>query len=176
MTVLPKALEKQICCPFYETGAEHTFHHRWSVEYMWYKPFGRTRKKLSVFGFGGSRFRNEKSVDENAELVAYAYEKGVNHFDSCPGYTASEEVFSQALRGCPRDTYIMSTKNQPFFTDSGEQAKDSIKRSLEKMGMDHFDFYYLWNVKKWMNIIKPSGCRVTTRPYWRQGVRASYHI
>ena len=49
---------------------------------MRYKEFGKTGKMLSVFGFGGAKFRNGKSVEENAERVIYAYEKGINHFDS----------------------------------------------------------------------------------------------
>lgn len=115
---------------------------------MRYKEFGSTGKKLSVFGFGGAKFRNGKSVEENAECVIYAYENGVNHFDSNPHYTDSEEVFSLAMRNFKRDTYFMSTKNQPFFINSKEEAKDCIKRSLEKMKLDYFDFYYFWNVKK----------------------------
>lgn len=115
---------------------------------MRYKEFGKTDKMLSVFGFGGAKFRNGKSVEENAERVIYAYKKGINHFDSNSNYTDSEEIFSLALRDFKRDTYFMSTKNQPFFVESKEQAKDEIKRSLEKMKLDYFDFYYFWNVKK----------------------------
>ena len=115
---------------------------------MRYKEFGKTGKMLSLFGFGGAKFRNGKSVEENAEQVIYAYEKGVNHFDSNSGYTDSEEIFSLALCNFKRDTYFMSTKNQPFFVNSKQQAKDGIKRSLEKMKLDYFDFYYFWNVKK----------------------------
>lgn len=103
---------------------------------------------LSVFGFGGAKFRNGRSVEENAERAIYAYEKGVNHFDSNSGYTDSEEIFSLAMCNFKRDTYFMSTKNQPYFVHSKQQAKEGIKRSLEKMKLDYFDFYYLWNVKK----------------------------
>ncbi|MHB1484311.1 MAG: aldo/keto reductase [Saccharofermentanales bacterium] len=115
---------------------------------MRYKEFGSTGKKLSVFGFGGAKFRNGKSVEENAQRVVYAFEKGVNHFDSNAGYTDSEAVFSLAMRNFKRNEYFMSTKNQPFFVNSKAEAKDGIKRSLDNMKLDYFDFYYFWNVKK----------------------------
>lgn len=115
---------------------------------MRFNEFGSTGKMLSAFGFGGAKFRNGKPNEENAERVLYAYEKGVNHFDSSEGYGNSEEVFSLAVRNLKRDTFFMSTKNQPFFVDSKKQIIDEIKCSLEKMKLDYFDFYYLWNVKK----------------------------
>ena len=115
---------------------------------MRYKPFGSTGKRLSVFGHGGAKYRNYDDIDNNIDNVRYAYAKGINHFDSCPGYANSEELFSRALCEFKRDTYYMSTKNQPLFINSKTEAKDGIKRSLEKMKLDYFDFYYLWNVKK----------------------------
>lgn len=110
--------------------------------------FGATGKQLSVFGYGGSRYKNKDEFAKNVENVRYAYSKGINHFDSCPGYANSEELFSQALCDFKRSTYYMSTKNQPYYINSKEQAKDGIKYSLEKMKLDYFDFYYLWNVKR----------------------------
>ena len=115
---------------------------------MRYKEFGRTGIKLSVFGYGGAKYRNTEQLDKNIENVQYAFSKGINHFDSCPGYANSEELFSRALRDCKRDTYYMSTKNQPLFINSRQEALDGIKRSLENMKLDYFDFYYLWNVKR----------------------------
>lgn len=52
---------------------------------MRYNDFGNTGIKLSVLGFGGAKFRNGKSNEENAERVLYAIHKGVNHFDSGVG-------------------------------------------------------------------------------------------
>lgn len=110
---------------------------------MTYKEFGSTGKKLSVFGFGGAKFRNGKPHEENAALVRYAIEKGVNHFDSGMGYANSEEIFALAVKGLARGTFCMSSKNQPAFYKNRQAQLDEIKGSLEKMGLDYFDFYYL---------------------------------
>ena len=42
---------------------------------MRYVEYGKTGKQVSVVGFGGLRFDLEKSDEENAKLVKYAYEK-----------------------------------------------------------------------------------------------------
>ena len=40
---------------------------------MWYKPYGRTGKKISVVGFGGMRFDHPENIDANAELLLHAH-------------------------------------------------------------------------------------------------------
>ncbi|EQE56527.1 aldo/keto reductase domain protein, partial [Clostridioides difficile CD42] len=42
---------------------------------MRYVEYGKTGKMVSVVGYGGLRFDLEKSNQENADLVKYAYEK-----------------------------------------------------------------------------------------------------
>jgi len=116
---------------------------------MKYNLFGKTGTKLSVFGFGGAKFRNGKTNEENAERVLYAIDKGINHFDSGVGYTNSEEIFGLAVRQIKRDSFYMSTKNQPAFYKTKQEQIDEIKRSLEKTRLSYFDFYYMWNVKRY---------------------------
>ena len=67
---------------------------------MRYVEYGKTGKKVSVVGFGVLRFDLEKSDEENAKLVKYAYEKGINYFDTAPGYCddRSEAIFGVAFR------------------------------------------------------------------------------
>ena len=45
---------------------------------MKYSEYGNTGKFVSAVGFGGMRFDMEKSMEENAELVRYAFDKGIN--------------------------------------------------------------------------------------------------
>lgn len=67
---------------------------------MRYVEYGKTGKMVSVVGYGGLRFDLEKSNQENADLVKYAYEKGINYFDTAPGYCddRSEDIFGLAFR------------------------------------------------------------------------------
>jgi len=116
---------------------------------MKFKEFGKTGINLSVFGFGGAKFRNGKTNEENAERVLYAINKGINHFDSGVGYTNSEEIFGLAINQSKREALYVSTKNQPAFFKTKQQQLDEIKRSLENTGISYFDFYYMWNVKRY---------------------------
>ncbi len=72
---------------------------------MRYVEYGKTGKKVSVVGFGGMRFDLNKSNEENAELLKYANAKGINYFDTAPGYCKdrSEDIFGIALQDMPKD-------------------------------------------------------------------------
>jgi myo-inositol catabolism protein IolS len=65
---------------------------------MQYRDFGRTGFKASVISFGGAAISGEGagygfgniSEEEARESVMYAYEKGVNIFDTAPIYGFGE--------------------------------------------------------------------------------------
>jgi len=116
---------------------------------MRYVEYGNTGKKVSTVGFGGMRFDLTKSNEENAELIKYASSKGINYFDTAPGYCEdkSEDIFGLALQDMPNDFYI-STKGMPTKFDTAEKAMDAVKRSLERLKVDKIDFYHIWCLRK----------------------------
>ena len=56
-----------------------------------YPTLGRTGMKISDISFGSSRMRDPK-------VVRYAYERGVNYFDSAEGYKGGSESLITAFR------------------------------------------------------------------------------
>ena len=98
------------------------------------KEFGKTGINLSVFGFGGAKFRNGKTNEENAERVLYAINKGINHFDSGVEYTNSEEIFGLAINQSKREALYVSTKNQPAFFKTKQQQLDEIMARYRSLG------------------------------------------
>jgi len=60
------------------------------------------------------RFDSNKSIEENAELVRYANSKGINYFDTAPGYCddTSEVIFGEAFKNMPGQFFV-STKGMP---------------------------------------------------------------
>jgi aryl-alcohol dehydrogenase-like predicted oxidoreductase len=66
---------------------------------MLYSEYGKTGAKVSAVGFGGMRFDTSRSNEENAQLLLYAQSKGINFFDTAPGYCndMSEDIFGIAL-------------------------------------------------------------------------------
>ena len=78
--------------------------------------------------------------EENAKLVKYAYEKGINYFDTAPGYCddRSEAIFGVAFREMIKEgktDFYVSTKGKPKVYDTAEKAIAAVKKSLEVMGV-----------------------------------------
>ncbi|MHB1154562.1 MAG: aldo/keto reductase [Eubacteriales bacterium] len=129
---------------------------------MRYNEYGKTGIALSVIGCGGTRFDSEKSIEENADRLVYAYSKGVNHFDSAPGYDhyRNEDIIASAFSQMDRNKIFTSTKNAHMWTDTAEKAYDGICRSLDKLRIDKFDFYYVWQMKSmndYETVMRPGG-------------------
>ena len=71
---------------------------------MIYKDFGRTGKKVSALGMGVSRFQPEEyntaaGMERCAEIIAKAWEYGINYFDVAPTYCGwrAEEMLGMAI-------------------------------------------------------------------------------
>ncbi|MCD4699547.1 MAG: aldo/keto reductase [Phycisphaerae bacterium] len=110
---------------------------------MWNKIYGKTGKKISVVGFGGMRFDNPEDIDANAEVVLHAHEKGINYFDTAPGYNAgkSEDAFGAAFKQMPRESFYCSTKSGKA---DGEALRDDLEKSLRRMNVEKIDFFHIW--------------------------------
>ena len=105
------------------------------------RPYGQTGKDITVIGFGGMRFDGTMDIDSKAEVVVHAYNKGINYFDTAPGYGDSEDVFGLAFRQMDRSTFYVSTKSNK--SDPAELRAD-LERSLQRMGVDCIDFFHVW--------------------------------
>jgi hypothetical protein len=110
---------------------------------MWYKPYGKTGKDISVVGFGGMRFSEPEKHEKNAELLLKASEAGINYFDTAPGYHGgdSEKIFGAAFRQMPRESFYCSTK---CMAAEGDRLRESLETSLERMNVDRIDFFHIW--------------------------------
>jgi len=131
---------------------------------MIYKEYGKTGQQVSAVGFGGMRFDTEKKQEENAELLFYAWEKGINFFDTAPDYCKdqSEDIFGMALSQMQkeRDRIYVCTKGMPTTHDTAEKARTAVKKSLQRLKLDRIDFYYVWCIRKMAHYelaMKPGG-------------------
>ncbi len=128
---------------------------------MIYKEYGKTGKKVSAVGFGGMRFDMDKTLEENAELVRYANSKGINYFDTAPGYCQdkSEDIFGIAFKDMPSDFYV-STKGMPQKYDTADKAYEAVKTSIRRMGVKKINFYHIWCIRQMEHYdlaMKPGG-------------------
>ncbi len=120
---------------------------------MYYKEYGNLGIKVSAVGFGGMRFDDgdikADRLEQCAEIPLYAYEKGVNYFDSAPFYCddKSESVMGIAISQMKRDKIFVSTKTN-FGTVEKPHDRDAffrrLEKSLERLRTSYIDFYHMW--------------------------------
>src|SRR5260221_1603517 len=113
---------------------------------MKYRPLGRTGLSLPWLSFGASSLGQEfRPVDLSEALrsVRVALDLGMNFIDTSPYYGRgmSECLLGVALRGVPRDSYILGTKLGRYapahFDFSARRVLESGDVSLIRMGGDH---------------------------------------
>ena len=120
---------------------------------MFYKQYGDTQMKVSAIGFGCMRYP-EKDVaagnfEKCAQLPLYAYEKGINYFDTAPFYCEdkSEIITGMAIAQMPREKIFVSSKTN-FGTLNNVITEASfmnrLEQSLDRLKTDYLDFYHLW--------------------------------
>ena len=115
---------------------------------MKFRPLGRTGLQLSWLTFGASSLGQEfRPVDlgEALRSVHAALDLGMNFIDTSPYYGRgmSECLLGIALRGVPRDRYLLGTKLGRYdvnhFDFSAKRVVESIDVSLHRMGVEHLD-------------------------------------
>jgi aryl-alcohol dehydrogenase-like predicted oxidoreductase len=90
--------------------------------------------------------------DVATACVAAALDHGVNHLDTADVYagTEAETVLGRALRGVPRESFVLGTK--AFYpvgdgpNDRGLSRKhltEALHASLRRLGTDYVDVFYL---------------------------------
>ena len=116
---------------------------------MQQKLFEKMGIEVSRLGFGCMRFPTQAdgTIDreKSLEMIDYAYQHGVNYFDTAYRYHEgeSEEFVKEALSRYPRESYYLATKFPiGFMPVVSEEAVDQIfDEQLEKTGAGYFDFY-----------------------------------
>ena len=111
-------------------------------------------KKLSSLGMGCMRLPGDGYGNpfieevETRKMVAYAFEKGINYFDTAWGYHAgrSETVMGKILREYPRESYYIATKFPGYDSTLWNKVEEVFEKQLEKTGLEYFDFYLFHNV------------------------------
>lgn len=125
---------------------------------MQYRRLGRSGLQVSELSLGSwVTYHNQVDVAGARELMAAAFDAGVNFFDNAEVYASgqSEVVMGAALKALdwPRLDYIVSTKFFWGLHKAGPTAnkKDTLNRkylnqaidgSLKRMGLDHIDLVY----------------------------------
>ncbi len=122
---------------------------------MNYRHLGRAGIRVSELSLGSwVTFGNQADVDRAVEIMAAAYDFGVNFFDNAEVYAGgrSEEIMGEALRrlGWRRGSYLVSTKFYWGLYDNINEKNtlnrkrliEGINGSLQRLGLDYVDIIF----------------------------------
>ena len=129
---------------------------------------------VTEFGFGAASLGNlYRAIDDETAVraVTAAFDAGIRYFDTAPHYGLglSERRLGQALAGCRRDDFVLSTKvgrilapnPRPTGSDlatggfdvpddltrrldySADGVRRSVDDSLQRLGLDRIDILYV---------------------------------
>jgi len=94
--------------------------------------------KLSVVGFGGVVVMGSPQDHAN-DIVAEAFDRGINYFDVAPSYGDGEAELKLGPALKPyRDKVFLACKT---MKRDAEGAREELERSLQRLYTDHFDLY-----------------------------------
>ena len=125
---------------------------------MQYRRLGRSGLQVSELSLGSwVTYHNQVDAAAAREMLAAAFDAGVNFFDNAEVYAAgeSEKLMGEAIKALkwPRLHYVVSTKFFWGLDRDGQAAnrKDTLNRkylmqaidgSLKRMGLDFIDLVY----------------------------------
>jgi voltage-dependent potassium channel beta subunit len=122
---------------------------------MEYRHLGQAGIQVSELSFGSwVTFHTQADVDSAVEMMAAAYDYGVNFFDNAESYAGgkSEEVMGAAIKklGWRRSSYLVSSKFYWGLNDKVNEHHtlnrkyliEGINASLKRFGLDYVDIIY----------------------------------
>lgn len=109
---------------------------------------GHSGVKVTRLAFGtgtfSGRIQRELGQDEFTRLIRHAYDRGVRFYETAEAYQGMPEMLGIALKGIPRDSYMLMTK---YTFHSEESAHVKLDRFRKQMNSDYFDVLLLHCVR-----------------------------
>ena len=125
------------------------------------RELGKTGVRVSILALGGGgtgrnpQIRGNRQRPQERELaekiIGRAFEAGVNYFDSCTGYGASEEILGEVLKPHRKEVFLVTKCARP--TSPEDQLRRELELSLERLQTDQLDVWQIHNVNN-MNQVR----------------------
>jgi aryl-alcohol dehydrogenase-like predicted oxidoreductase len=113
-----------------------------------YRTLGRTGFRVSDISLGASFLRE-------ANLVRYAFDKGINYIDTAESYAngAAERAIRDALPHVKREEIFIATKADIRPADDRDAVLRKVRGSLERLNTEYIDAYMMAivNTVEWLN-------------------------
>ncbi len=87
---------------------------------------------------------------KEANVIRYAYDKGINYFDTAEGYGGgeSERKIGEVMKYMQRDKIFITTKLHISAKESEESIIERFEKSRKRLQTDYVDCLYMHSVKK----------------------------
>ena len=140
---------------------------------------GKTGIKSSLIGIGTGSIGSNKSSNQTrlgqekfTALIRHAFDSGITFFD-CADQYGSHPYLKEAIKGLPRDKFIIQSK---IIHRTAEEARADLDRFRKELGVDYIDTVLMhvvtepdWNTRyqgvkdvlseaKQKGIIRAHGC------------------
>lgn len=159
----------------------------------WLRELGSTGLQVSALGLGTVKLGRNQAVKYPADfalpdersarrLLALAGELGVNLLDTAPAYGSSEERLGRLLAGRRRDWIICTKVGEEFeegqsrFDFSPEHTRQSVLRSLRRLGTDVLDIVLVHSDGRDLGIIEQMGTLEMLAQLKREGLLRAFGI
>jgi len=103
---------------------------------------GRSGLKVSLVGIGTGTIgyahqsrQTQLGQEAFTQLIRHSLDQGINFFDLADAY-GSHSFFGKAVKGVPRELYVVQTKTD---NRDPQDARQDIDRFLNEMGTDYID-------------------------------------
>lgn len=98
-----------------------------------------TRLALGTGSFGG-RIQQQIGQDGLTKLVHHAYDRGIRFFETAESYGDSQQMLAIALKGIPRESYVLMSK---VTTRDGIDPAAKLDELRKNSSTDYFDIMLL---------------------------------
>jgi len=131
---------------------------------MQYRPLGKSPLKVSALCLGTMMFADQTDLAEARNIAAHAREHGVNFIDTADVYSSgkSETMVGELLKASPRHDWVLASKVGNKMSERPNESQYSrswvereCEASLQRLGTDHLDLYYLHRDFNGMDLEEP---------------------
>ena len=131
------------------------------------RTLGKTGEKLSIIAFGGIVVMNE-TTGEASNIVAEAYDRGINYFDVAPSYGNAQERLGPALAPYRKNCFLACKTGARTRDDSRKALEESL-RLLKTDHVDLYQFHALTKMTELDTVLGPGGAMETMEAAKKEG-------
>ena len=117
-----------------------------------------TRLALGTGSFGG-HIQQQIGQEGLTRLVHHAYDRGIRFFETSESYGTSQQMLAVALKGIPRESYVLMSK---VTTRDGVDPKAKLDELRKNSDTDYFDIMLLH--------FQHSGTWVAETRHWQDAI------